>query len=442
MEYTATTHTNGEYKRLGDRIRKNPDNVAPEDLVMLQDLRVTFKEPLAIIFKEIEKMAIKVDPECICTYRVKRIESIISKLKRLPKMQLQRAEDIAGMRCIMTTESNVHKLFDHIKKKEYKLPFEIKNVNDYITDPKETGYKSIHVNVQLKGDSRRIEIQLRSLQQHNWATLVEITDQIFGIKLKEYGREAHADLYDFHKLLSKSDEDLSSKERRKIAEVACEHNYLERISSVFIQNYINVRAQWNRQQRYSKTFILISTGSDGIPDFQLYTTFDEAEKAYFELYTNNTESRNIVLTHIRDKSFSKVSTAYSNYFLTYNSILVRIHKIIGEVVVTAYNRNNLPEFSKYYKHYLDIVFDWYKKENDELLAFAQEHSRSPRSNTKAKKEWFESLKKGVKQVNQIFAEVDAQLDWRFWHTFAYLAKRRHYKDFNQRMKDYQQSKKR
>lgn len=49
-------HTNGEYRRLGDRIRKNPYNVSSADLEMLQDLRVTFKAPLAIIFKEIERM--------------------------------------------------------------------------------------------------------------------------------------------------------------------------------------------------------------------------------------------------------------------------------------------------------------------------------------------------------------------------------------------------
>lgn len=439
MEYVPSTHTNGEYRRLGDRIRQNPDNVSPEDLMMLQDLRVTYKEPLAIIFKEIEKMAIKADRDCICTYRVKRIESIISKLKRLPQMQLQRAEDIAGMRCIMTTEANVYKLFENLKKKESKLPFEIKSVHDYIETPKETGYKSIHVNVQLRNDSRRIEIQIRSIQQHNWATLVEITDQIFGIKLKEYGRDANADLFDFHKLLSIPDNKHGKKERRRVAEIACEYNYLEKISSVFVQNYINVRSQWNKQSRYNKTFILISTDPNGIPDFQLFSTFDEAEKAYFELYTNNNESRNIVLTHIRDKSFSKVSTAYSNYFMTYNSILVRIHRILAEVVIQAYNSNNVPEFSKYYRHYLDVVYDWYNKESDELLAFANEHSRSPKTVTRAKSEWFESLTLGVRQVNEIFSTVNHSLKWSFFKTFPYLAKRRFFNNFESKLKMHQQS---
>lgn len=429
-------HTNGEYRRLGDRIRKNPYNVSSADLEMLQDLRVTFKAPLAIIFKEIERMAINVDKDCICTYRVKRIESIISKLVRLPQMQLQRAEDIAGMRCIMTKEANVYKLLEHLKKNESKLPFEIKNIHNYVETPKETGYKSIHVNVQLENDSRRIEIQIRSIQQHNWATLVEITDQIFGSKLKELGREANADLYDFHKLLSIPDYSLGKKGKRRIAEIACEYNYIEKISSVFIQNYINVRSQWSRQQRNNKTFILISTDSNGTPDFQLYLTFDEAEKAYFESYTNNNESRNIVLTHIRDRNFRKVSIAYSNYFMTYNSILVRIHEIIGDVVIQAFNSNNILVFSKYYKYYLDVVFDWYKKKRCEMKEFEKEYSKSPKTVTRAKSEWFESLKLGVRQVYEVFVNVEERMKWSLFRTFPYLMKRRYFKEFEQKLKMY------
>ena len=78
-------YSNKDYKRLGDRIRSNPKEVADADLLVLQELRVSYKEPLAVIFNSIEKAAHKVDKNCICTYRVKRIESIISKLLRFPK---------------------------------------------------------------------------------------------------------------------------------------------------------------------------------------------------------------------------------------------------------------------------------------------------------------------------------------------------------------------
>lgn len=79
-----TEYSKGDYKRLSERIRKAPDAVSDDDLAMLQALRVTYKEPLALVFSTIEKMALKIDRGSICTYRVKRIESIIGKLTRFP----------------------------------------------------------------------------------------------------------------------------------------------------------------------------------------------------------------------------------------------------------------------------------------------------------------------------------------------------------------------
>ena len=72
-------------------------------------------------------------------------------------MQINRAEDIAGCRCILSTEEQVYKLYNAILKRKSKLPFEIKGkINDYIEYPKDSGYKSIHINVSVKGETKRI----------------------------------------------------------------------------------------------------------------------------------------------------------------------------------------------------------------------------------------------------------------------------------------------
>ncbi|MDE6647162.1 MAG: hypothetical protein K2K03_04920, partial [Prevotella sp.] len=108
----SNKYSNKDYRKLGDRIRNNPKDVAEADLLMLQSLRLTYKEPLAIIFNSIKKTAYKVDRNSICTYRVKRIESIISKLVRFPEMQVNRVEDIAGCRCIMSSTEKVYELYN------------------------------------------------------------------------------------------------------------------------------------------------------------------------------------------------------------------------------------------------------------------------------------------------------------------------------------------
>ena len=49
--------------------------------------------------------------------------------------------------------------------------------NDYLSDPIESGYRSIHFTKQLKSKVR-VELQLRTELQHAWATAVEISDVI------------------------------------------------------------------------------------------------------------------------------------------------------------------------------------------------------------------------------------------------------------------------
>ena len=118
--------------------------------------------------------------------------------------------DIAGCRCIMTSDKEVIKLCKQLEKNEENIPFKFELRNDYINKPKESGYRSIHLKATLKSNLEKvIEIQIRSLEQHNWATLVEISDLLFLSKLKEYGEKGDPILYNFHKLLAKKDNDLS-----------------------------------------------------------------------------------------------------------------------------------------------------------------------------------------------------------------------------------------
>ena len=124
---------------------------------------------------------------------------------------------------------------------------------------------------------------------------------------------------------------------------------------MFARNYLDVRAQWNRMKLQRHHFFLVSTGSDGIPDFMGFVLFEEAEQAYFEKFINNEENRNIVLTHLKQASFTKISVAYSNYFLTFNNTLNQILLYLSDAVVNSYRENKVKAFDKYYKSFLDII---------------------------------------------------------------------------------------
>jgi len=425
--------SNKDYKRLGDRIRINPHEIAEADLLMLQRLRMSYKEPLAIIFKSIEKAAYRIDKNSVCTYRVKRIESIISKLIRFPEMQVNRAEDIAGCRCIMTSTENVYKLFDHIMKNKDKLPFVIKGViHDYIEHPKESGYRSIHINAVLKdGDNRRIEIQLRALAHHNWATLVETTDLLFKTKIKEYGKNANKDLFEFHRLLSLPDKDLSKKQKYFIADTIINYNYIETLGEVFARNYLDVRAQWNNMRLQRNEFFLISTGSDGVPEFMGFIKFDEAENEYFERFINNEENRNIVLTHLQKVDFTRISIAYSNYFLTFNNTLIKILVYLSDAIINSYKQNKISAFRRYYQCYINIIDFWIQKQMLEVDSFRKD--RIARNSRLIRDEWTNSINDGTDAIKHISIGMHKKLSFGPLHLVPYIAMKRKQSQFRKKL---------
>lgn len=426
-------YSNRDYKKLGDRIRNNPKNVSESDLIMLQSLRLTYKEPLAVIFNSIGKTAYKVDKNCICTYRVKRIESIISKLVRFPEMQVNRVEDIAGCRCIMSSTEKVYELYHRLMKNRDKLPYEIRGtVHDYIKEPKESGYRSIHINAVLKnGDNRRIEIQLRGLEHHNWATLVEITDLLFKTKLKENGEKADRDLFEFHKLLSIPEKSITKKEKYFIADTIIKYNYIDKIGAVFARNYLDVRSQWNRMKLQRNHFFLISTGSDGIPEFMGFLYFEEAEQAYFEKFINNEDNRNIVLTHLQQSSFTKISVAYSNYFLTFNNTLTRILLYLSDAVTNSYRQNKFHAFNRYYQSFLDIIAFWMEKQLLEVYSFRKDKNVS--NSLLLKTEWTNSIRSGIDALNYLMARMHRKLSFDLFHIIPYYYMKKKQKQFKNRL---------
>jgi len=419
---STMSYTSGDYRRLSDRVRMNPQEVKIEDLMMLQSLRVTYKEPLAIIFRTIERMAKKIDKNCICTYRVKRIESIIGKLTRFPTMQVQRMEDIAGCRCIMSEEKHVFKLLENIQKNISNLPFEIKGkIQNYIETPKESGYQSIHVNFALRNnEGKRIELQIRCLKQHHWATLVEITDLLYHARLKEYGKQYNPDLFEFHFLLSKGDDTLSSKDKNRIVDISEKYNYIEKISTIFHKNYIEVRSTWNRMRLKDQSFFLISTNSSGVPEFKGYSNFEEAEAAYFSSFTNNEENRNIVLTHLTNPTFEKISVAYSNYVLTYNNTLIRILQYFTDSIIDAYNQCHIRKFRKYYKCFYNIINCWIDNKILELESLVNDDG--VKKSIKKKKEWVTSVILNINYINHLYNNIHESLKLRPFHLIPYLVK--------------------
>ena len=114
----------------------------------------------------------------IIAQRLKRLPSIIQKLKRYPRMGLETMQDIGGLRVILKDVSMVYNLYSSLSKAHFKhIP--LLPPNDYIKNPKPDGYRSLHQVYKYVNNNHpelnvlHIEIQIRTSLQHAWATAVE-----------------------------------------------------------------------------------------------------------------------------------------------------------------------------------------------------------------------------------------------------------------------------
>jgi hypothetical protein len=291
--------------------------------------------------------------------------------------------DIGGCRCILRNDKEVYRLKELIEKR-----LTVRKMYDYIEKPQSEGYKSLHLFVTVPDDDKVIEVQLRSQLDHNWATLVEITDLLFDAKLKEYGQ--NKELLRFHYLLSKKSE-LSLFEKREIANITEKYDYFNKISGVFARNYLQVRKQWlDIEDKPTHKFFLLETKKDEAPKIESFVNFNDAETSYFNVYKAS-DKANIVLTHLPSPSYHHISMAYSNYILTVHSFQDDLFVIIEGLIVDSLTAGNYKLFLKYFTHYNNTVITHVQNLFNEIISVSEYKSKaSKKQKSKRKKkerEW-------------------------------------------------------
>lgn len=400
--------TKGSIDRLGDQIRAEYDPLSDQTLLLLQNYRISHKDTLARVFNILCNINRKMGKQNIVTYRIKRFESIIGKLYRFPKMQFSRMWDIGGCRCIVKNNEEVYKLKSLIEQNEH---LEIRKIYDYIKEPQSEGYKSLHLFISLKGDNKVIELQIRNKEDHNWATLVEITDLLFDAKLKEYGK--NKDLLRFHFLLSKRHE-LTIDEKKEISKTIKKYKYFEKLSDVFTRNYIQIRKQWlDIESKHNHNYFLIETKKDEIPKISSYKKFDEAEENYFKIYKNN-QTANVVLTHLPKPNYEQISIAYSNYILTFHSFFDDCYEIFESLIEKTLINKRFFDFIKYFNLYNEIVYNHIKNlmsEVDELLKISEKKSNGKNKPklTKKERDWVIDINKQIKKRQEKHKRIQVSL---------------------------------
>jgi len=125
--------------------------------------------PLNVIQAGLRARIRRVEQNALVAQRLKRFSSIMNKLVREPSMKLSQMQDLGGCRAILSSVPSVVAVY-RMYEQEPQLEEGSLKCYDYISTPKEDGYRGIHVVARYHPrlaerapwNGQRIEIQLRT----------------------------------------------------------------------------------------------------------------------------------------------------------------------------------------------------------------------------------------------------------------------------------------
>jgi putative GTP pyrophosphokinase len=221
--------TNSAADRAGERIREYFSLTREEQLalsreqraavveavVTVSDYRAMHATPMTSVTMGIRSMVrtVRRNDAIRPGQRFKRLDRILDKLRRYPRMRLSQMEDIGGCRVVLPTLGEVYSVLNRVRRNWPEA-----SIKNYIAEPKDDGYRAIHV-VKRRG-GRLVEVQLRTTRQHDWAEVIEVYSPTLGFNLKD--GEGPDDLREYFKLAA---ERLAREDREEPADPELEQTF-------------------------------------------------------------------------------------------------------------------------------------------------------------------------------------------------------------------------
>lgn len=196
MAWVTPAFTKSQVDKAGHSFLKaKTDSLAYTHAVgVINNWRASHQYPLNSFQLLLRRKAKQCGGDYFVSQRIKRLESIHRKLASAT-MSLTQMQDIGGCRAVTSKIEEVYRLKDLFE--ESRFDHEFKNEKDYIYQPKDDGYRGIHLIYKFRATRKKecynglkVEIQIRSQLQHAWATAVEAVGTFTKQALKWKGGDA------------------------------------------------------------------------------------------------------------------------------------------------------------------------------------------------------------------------------------------------------------
>ncbi len=330
--------------------KKSSEENKNNALEILSNWRAAHSYPMHIFKKRLKSVSEKIDKNALSAQRLKRVPSILKKLKRKygsnrATMKLTQMQDIAGCRVVMSNVKLVKKLY-----KDYYLGSDLKhkkvNEKDYISNPKEDGYRSLHLIYRYNSDKGKdmyngllVEVQIRSKLQHIWATAVETVGFFTGQAIKSNEGEKEWNL--FFKLMGSAFAKLEG-----YSSIPNTPDNEKELYSLIKkkEKELNVRTKMEKWTKSIKLFDDLKQKKD--LHFFLLELDTIQEKLTISAYSRRQEEKAINDYAIAEKkiygmkeydvvlvgadTIQDLKKAYPNYFLDTKEFIVSLNKILNK----------------------------------------------------------------------------------------------------------------
>lgn len=282
----------------------------------------------------------------IVAQRLKRMPTIIDKLKRYPKMNFSQMQDIGGVRAVVDTYRDVQRLEAAYKHKSPKSWFDHRLVREknYILNPRsEDGYRSLHLIYEYQNrrapdyNGLLLELQVRTRLQHTWATAVETMGIYLNQPLKS--RKGEQKWIDYFALVSNAFahqeklaliprySELSEVETyREIAKGESELRVLDKLSA-FAHGAALITTKAGGKGFYHLITLNIGAQKVNVKAFTK-VNFDHAKREYAELEKRAAMGEKLEPVLVAVGSIGLLERAYPNFFLDTRDFVYRVEQII------------------------------------------------------------------------------------------------------------------
>jgi putative GTP pyrophosphokinase len=283
--------------------------------------------------------------DSIVAQRLKRMPTIIDKLRRYPHMQLTTMQDIGGVRAVLESMKDVKRLVQEYKEHS-RFRHELVDEKNYILLPRsEDGYRSHHLVYKYRNiknpayDGLRVELQIRTNLQHIWATAVETMGTFLGQALKS--RQGDQEWLDFFAVTSSAFahqeesplvprfDHLSLEDTyRTVAKVEASLGAIDRMSAFSAAVHL-ISSDDISSQAYTYHLIILDS-LKGVVTVKAFgrDSYEKAVQEYTEAETRAAKGEKIEPVLVSAGRIETLRRAYPSFFLDIGAFMLHVTTIV------------------------------------------------------------------------------------------------------------------